>query len=147
MVVTSPLRAHPPPPPPGLSDPTPPRPSLSVLDTTILTHLSRVATLSSLTDMKTLAKEYSDRSEHVLNVSLPYESRPNATRRVDGVVSSGSGVVMVAHCVADEALQEHKVTVSSGFALNARSAREGESLIVSCAHTLNEVSKMASERG
>ncbi|PPQ98962.1 hypothetical protein CVT24_003458, partial [Panaeolus cyanescens] len=48
-------------------------------------------------------------------------------------------VVTVAHCLEDEG--EHKITISSGFALNAKrpDADDDERLILTCAHTLEEI--------
>lgn len=52
---------------------------------------------------------------------------------------SGGGVVMVAHAVQRRG--EFKITLSSGFVLNVQGSTSGskEVLVVSCAHTLEEV--------
>lgn len=49
------------------------------------------------------------------------------------------GVVMVAHVVQRRG--EFKITLSSGFALNVQGSTSGSKgvLVVSCAHTLEEV--------
>ncbi|KAE9410832.1 hypothetical protein BT96DRAFT_912272 [Gymnopus androsaceus JB14] len=82
---------------------------------------------------------YTSNSGHVLGVSLLYESRPSATRKVnrESTSANNTDVLLVAHCVQDG--DEHKVTVASGFALEAPSQREGESLILTCAHTFEEI--------
>ena len=79
------------------------------------------------------------RSGKVLDASLPYESRPNAERKVK-FDEAEQNVVMVAHAI--RAGDRHKVSVSSGFALNVPSkAADGEtqSVVLTCAHTFQEV--------
>ena len=90
------------------------------------------------TSLSDIIGHYIDQTGNVLNVSLPYESRPSKQRRVmfEGNIS-GKEVVTVAHCVRDR--DKHKIGLSSGFALNAPAPREGETLIVTCGHTLEEV--------
>lgn len=107
----------------------------SLLDRRILA----AAASAKSTTLSDLARSYMSNSGHVLDVSLLYESRPSAGRRVNRESSSVNSpdVLLVAHCIQDGG--EHKVTVSSGFALEAPAPREGESLIVSCAHTFEEV--------
>ncbi len=86
-----------------------------------------------------LVDQYVDKSSKVLDVSLPYESRPTSSRRVT-FDDTDDGVFMVSHALRHES--EHRVTVCSGFALNISQASEmgDNALIVSCAHTLEEVS-------
>ncbi|KAI8995296.1 hypothetical protein BD414DRAFT_410874 [Trametes punicea] len=96
------------------------------------------------------------RAGHVMDSALPYESRPNAERRVqfsDAAVkppstsTSGSAdlssadgaLVMVAHAVQDSEGKGQKVTYSSGFAVHAPGTPEGEAVLVTCAHTLEEI--------
>ena len=75
---------------------------------------------------------------------MKYESRPGPERRVrfgeEGQTVENQ-VVMIAHAL--QSRSEHKVTLSSGFALNVQSegSGEGETFFVSCAHTLEEVSE------
>jgi hypothetical protein len=45
---------------------------------------------------------------------------------------------LIAHCVSDG--PENKITLASGFALDAPSLHQDETLILTCAHTLEEVS-------
>jgi hypothetical protein len=136
-----PLRAAPPPPPPS-----PPKSEApSVLDQHLLSRLASSAPSSSAIDVISLARQYSERARQIINVSLPYESRPNADRRVN-INSAGpdGGMLMIAHCILDELTQEHKIALSSGFALNALAPHTGESLILSCAHTVEEVGRTVS---
>lgn len=103
------------------------------------------STPASLTD---LVEEYMKRAGNVLDASLPYESRPDVARRVqfskdaqthaDASTADGA-LVMVAHAVHDRT-GKHKVAYSSGFAVHAPGIPEGQSVFVTCAHTLEEVS-------
>lgn len=81
-----------------------------------------------------LVTEFDRHSRAVLPHELPYESRPSASRRIS-FSSKANYVFLVAH-VAENGLDFH-VSVSSGFALNV-SPTSGP-LIVTCAHTLEEV--------
>jgi hypothetical protein len=127
---------HPHPPP----IPTPPKgpdanlPPLSVLDSRILKALA----IQPQTSLSDIIGHYVDQTGNILNVSLPYESRPSEDRRVsfEGNASSKE-IITVAHCAKDG--DKHKIALSSGFSLNAPAPREGETLIVTCAHTLEEV--------
>lgn len=104
------------------------------IDTQILKALE-VQPQTSLSD---IIGHYIDQTGNVLNVSLPYESRPPKDRRVtfeDGI--SSKEIVTVAHCVKDG--ERHKITLSSGFVVNAPAPRERETLIVTCGHTLEEI--------
>lgn len=90
------------------------------------------------TPLLDIIKQYIDTSGTVLDVSLPYESRPSESRRPRLATGADScrNVVTVAHCV--RLGPEHKITLSSGFALNVEGHKQGETLIVTCAHTLEE---------
>ncbi|RPD81810.1 hypothetical protein L226DRAFT_541444 [Lentinus tigrinus ALCF2SS1-7] len=88
------------------------------------------------------------RAGHVLGASLSYESRPNEERRVQfspdaananvEVSTADEGLFMVAHAVQDRT-GKHKITYSSGFAVHAPGAPEGQTVLVTCAHTLEEI--------
>ncbi|KAJ3998448.1 hypothetical protein F5050DRAFT_1544675, partial [Lentinula boryana] len=106
----------------------------SSLDRRIL----KVASCSESPSLSELVHSYLSNSRHILNSSLLYESSPSALRKVNRGPSTANSpdVLLIAHCIQDE--DEHKITVASGFALEAPSQREGESLILSCAHTLEE---------
>ena len=86
-----------------------------------------------------LSRQFNTNAGRVLDVSLPYESTPPASRRLAfGKTGSGEthqGIVMVAHCMGpkdDLDPQRSKVKLSSGFVI-------GDGLIVTCAHTFEEV--------
>lgn len=85
-------------------------------------------------DLYHLVTEFDRRSGAVLPHELPYESRPSASRRIS-FSSKANDVFLVAH-VAENDLDFH-VSISSGFALNV--GLTSEPLIVTCAHTLEEV--------
>ena len=89
-----------------------------------------------------ILKQYLSTAATVLDVVLPYEATPTEDRRprITDAAASCRNVVAVAHCVRDGL--DHKVTLASGFALNVRENGEGahETLIVTCAHSLEEVS-------
>lgn len=76
----------------------------------------------------------------MLGASLPYESRPAPERRVpfNAEEDTEASVAMVVH-VAENGT-EHKITYCSGFALSAPKLAGGQTLYVTCAHTLEEVS-------
>lgn len=86
-----------------------------------------------------LIQEYDANEGHVIQHTLPYESRPGNDRRVVFDQRDSSAVVMIAHAIQHE--DQHKVAVCSGFALNVPSSQGGEnrSVIVTCAHTVEEV--------
>lgn len=122
---------HPPPTPRG---PDAKAPLLSFLDSQILKALA----IQPQTSLSDIIGHYVDQTGNVLNVSLPYESRPSENRRVsfEGNASSKE-IITVAHCAKDG--DKHKIALSSGFSLNVPAPTEGETLIVTCAHTLEEV--------
>ncbi|KAK7064431.1 hypothetical protein R3P38DRAFT_2824474 [Favolaschia claudopus] len=86
--------------------------------------------------MQTLIKQYTERSGHILACSLPYESRPPPQRRVS--FDSRDSVVLIAHCARNRA-GHHSVTVSSGFPLAVPGHPDEGPLILTCAHTLEEI--------
>ncbi len=107
-------------------------------------HASQKAV--SPTSLTELVEQYLKRAGRVLGASLPYESRPSVERRAqftqgaETETSSADGaLVMVAHAVHDRT-GKHKVAYSSGFAVHAPGLPEGETVYVTCAHTLEEVS-------
>ncbi|TFK31006.1 hypothetical protein BDQ12DRAFT_701669 [Crucibulum laeve] len=107
---------------------------LSLLDKTILTALSKNGNNRN-PSLKRLLSETIENAGVVLDVSLPYESRPSEARRPKFALSNEKSkandpndILLVAHTMQDGS--DHKVMVSSGFALNAPSPREGESLIL-----------------
>jgi len=87
-----------------------------------------------------LSHEFNANAHRVLDTSLPYESTPPLSRRLTfdnaGSSKTNQGIVLVAHCMTpkdDSSPQKSKVKLSSGFVI-------GGGLIVTCAHTFEEVS-------
>lgn len=88
----------------------------------------------------------------VLDASLPYESRPGAARRAAFDASSGTGttgggastadgaLAVVAHAVHDRT-GKHRVAYSSAFAIAVPGVPKERAVYVTCAHTLEEVSR------
>lgn len=106
----------------------------SVLDGLILSELRKGRGV----ELPAIVQNYEDHAGKVLGISLPYESRPDVTRKVP--FDSSDGVVMVAHAMQHEDV--HKVTLCSGFAVNvAASGGQDETVILTCAHTLEEVNE------
>ncbi len=107
----------------------------SALDALILSelHVSHGASLPAI------VQDYDDHAGHALETFLPYESRPNLTRRV--TFEDSDGVVMVAHAIQHS--DAHKVALCTGFALNVASEGgdkdAGNTVVLSCAHTVEEV--------
>lgn len=85
--------------------------------------------------LPTLIHQYNSQSGKILDAYLPYESTPVTSRRVD-FDSSDDGVVLVVHVIDDGT--EQKISICSGFAIDPRGSVTG-SVVVSCAHTLDEV--------
>lgn len=118
---------------------SPARPgSTADLDSNLLTALRwSVQKGENLGD---LSREFNANRGRVLGIHLPYESTPPLSRRPTFVKSGSSrgnqGVVMVAHCMSSRDhldLQKARVKLSSGFVI-------GDGLVVTCAHTFEEVS-------
>lgn len=116
-----------------LCNPEPPSPCLSALDGNLLSALD---TSRNHAPLSSIIHQYITQSGNILGVPLPYESRPTECRRPT-LTQVHSGLVLVAHCVKDGS--ENKITLSSGFALEAPSPAKDETLILTCAHTLEEV--------
>lgn len=85
-------------------------------------------------DLYHLIAEYDRHSGVVLSHELPYESRPSASRRIN-FSTEANDVFLVAH-VAENGLDSN-ISVSSAFVLNVGLVTGP--LIVTCAHTLEEV--------
>ncbi|TCD67534.1 hypothetical protein EIP91_012288 [Steccherinum ochraceum] len=129
----------------GSSEPQPqaqnPLVPTSILNRHILSALSIAGPSLKGSSLPVLIEQYKERHGRVLGESLQYESRPGEGRKVrfDQGVEGGEGengeVVMIAHALRHRG--EFKVTVCSGFALNAQGSEEA--LVVSCAHTFEEI--------
>ncbi|KAI0361826.1 hypothetical protein OH77DRAFT_1418085 [Trametes cingulata] len=162
----SPPNPPPPPPPPAsasASSPGQAHPPPKPFDAHVLSELRKAASSGSgsattgrPTPLTTLVDQYMKRAGHVLESSLPYESQPGAERRaafssvavaqsakageVRADVSSADGaLVMVAHAVQERKGGAQKVAYSSGFVVHAPGTPEGEAVVVTCAHTLEEI--------
>ncbi|KAL0950901.1 hypothetical protein HGRIS_007660 [Hohenbuehelia grisea] len=116
--------------------PTPTAADISLIDTCIVSELTSSTDEQRGANLPTLVDQYENRRGVVLNTHLPYESRPSAERRV-AFNSPEANVALIAHCAHDGTA--HKLTLSSGFRLSAPSLSSGESVFVTCAHTLEEI--------
>ncbi|KAI6045141.1 hypothetical protein EDC04DRAFT_3055166 [Pisolithus marmoratus] len=89
-------------------------------------------------------REYERCSATVLQCQLPIEHVPCPTRKVD-VSSPDSGPVLIVHAL-DCGQAGVKTTVGSGFAIQPRSGLSDEDtmMVLTCAHTLDEIVQMAS---
>lgn len=138
-----PKRPVPPPPHP----PSPP--SSKALDSvrwvpdTSPLHDSIISSISpESASLHTLIDQYVEHSGNVLDISLPYESRPNTQRRTNFEDINNSSVVMIAHAVQHKTL--HKVVFCSGFAVDvSQSSHSNENLIITCAHTMEDVRRIS----
>jgi hypothetical protein len=108
---------------------SPPRP----LDRFILEALASTPS-ERRTALPQLIQQYLDRSENVLDAQLPYEPHPSPSRRVSFSADTASDIYLIAHVVREN--DRNKITVSSGFAVHTSN---GQSILVTCAHTLEEV--------
>lgn len=120
--------------------PRPPIPAVeqeSSMERQILAALSQADPTRSWPNLPELFEQYINHSGNVLDSSLPYEPSPAVDRKTnfDATVEE-SAVSMIAHCahVGDK----HRFTFSSGFGLEGSGHRQGESLVLTCAHTLEE---------
>jgi hypothetical protein len=115
--------------------PTSPQPQ--PLDRFILETLASTPS-ARRTALPQLIQQYLDRSANVLDAQLPYEPRPSPSRRVAFSTDRRSDVYLIAHVVRES--DRSKITVSSGFTLETS---DGQSILVTCAHTLEEVRRPA----
>ncbi|KAH9964437.1 hypothetical protein BC827DRAFT_1127620 [Russula dissimulans] len=120
------ILAKPPNPPPLTSAPRP-------LDRFILETLASTPSAGG-TALPQLVQQYLDRSGNVLDAQLPYESHPSPSRRISFSTDQGGCVHLIAHVVREG--DRNKITVSSGFAVDTS---DGESILVTCAHVLEEI--------
>jgi hypothetical protein len=121
--------AKPPVPPAHVSNPRP-------IDHFILENLANTHS-AGRTALPQLIEQYLDRSGHVLDAQLPHEPRPSPSRRVSFSTDEEGVVHLIAHVVREN--DRSKITVSSGFTLETS---DGQSVLVSCAHTLEEVCRL-----
>ena len=126
--------------------------AIKSFDTHVLSELQKPAQpeAPSIT-LPDVIEQYMRRAGRVLDTSLPYESRPGAARRATftppeaatAASTADGALALVAHAVLDRT-GKHRVAYSSGFALDVPGLRAGESVYVTCAHTLEEVSLLRS---
>ncbi|KAH8998737.1 hypothetical protein EDB86DRAFT_3063950 [Lactarius hatsudake] len=105
----------------------------SALDRFVLGALSATPSVDR-PDLPQLIRQYLTHSGKVLGTQLAYESRPSSSRRVSFSDKNNRDIHLVAH-VAREGDRKN-ITLSSGFAIDAS---DGQSIIVTCAHTLEEI--------
>jgi hypothetical protein len=88
-----------------------------------------------MTSLTELLDQSNARSEHMLDMTLPYESRPDVARRVH-FAGLHTGLVAVGNVIED---QDGHINVfsSSGFCISTPGTPR--QTIVTCAHTLFEV--------
>jgi len=103
------------------------------LDTQVLHELH---SQPSATSFAQLLDDYDTNGHAVLNTFLKYEPTPGVSRRID-FENEASGVVGLSHVI--DAGEEHKIAFCSGFMVHAE-GYPSEKVVVSCAHTLEEVS-------
>lgn len=138
-------------PPPLNDDAPPPAAAPSALDALVLSQLRT----ASAPGLPALIQDYEQNEGFVLEPSLPYESRPTQDRRVSfersaTEIALDNGVVMVAH--AFQHRDRHKVAICSGFVLNvpsvvgATDGAQGDTVVATCAHTLEEVNHPSRSR-
>ncbi|KAH7344415.1 hypothetical protein B0J17DRAFT_558985, partial [Rhizoctonia solani] len=87
--------------------------------------------------------EYRSHAGRVLNVQLPYESRPDSQRRIKPLSDKDDGIVLVAHLAVTKQ-GRCRVSLSSGFALNFDAEGGGEQCVATCCHSLEEITRTVS---
>ncbi|WVF71776.1 hypothetical protein IAT40_006584 [Kwoniella sp. CBS 6097] len=94
---------------------------------------------------KIMRDDHHDRSGHILPYVLPYEAYPDTARRADICVPSGTtgapggGTLLVVHMVIDSG-GACDFVVSSGFVIEPDGLAEDEQIVVTCSHTLDQIS-------
>ena len=114
-----------------------------------LNRLVRAIPRGRAASVQDLYSQYQNEAGLVIDRVVPYEERPASAKRADCVSKSsagtcGDGTVLVVHGQLDESgSQLLKTTVCSGFVVNASisDSKQGDT-VVTCAHTLEEVSSI-----
>ncbi|PIL32150.1 hypothetical protein GSI_06856 [Ganoderma sinense ZZ0214-1] len=127
------------------SPPTQPPPPARPYDALVLAELAKDGASKS-PSLAVLVEQYMKRAGHVLDVSLPYESRPSAQRRIHfttdangvEVSSADDALAIIAHAAHDRS-GRHKVTYSMSFAVAPPGLPEEQIALLTCAHTLEEI--------
>ncbi|KAH8835397.1 hypothetical protein DL96DRAFT_1702383 [Flagelloscypha sp. PMI_526] len=102
----------------------------------ILNHLKTHSSSSS--NSASMLEEFSVNASRVLPFSLPYESVPSHTRKIDPSLQR-SNLLMIVHALWEETTNHFKVTSSTGFRINANLPKSNDQLVLTCAHTLEEI--------
>lgn len=118
-----------------------------------LEDVSKVVAKQRSASLYDLYQQYLNEAGNVIDRVVPYEERPHPTKRADVTqddlaISSdyeGDGLVLVVHAQLDSTLSRlEKTTVCSGFIVDASVNRQNQGdTIVTCAHTLEEVSHLS----
>ncbi|WVQ99115.1 hypothetical protein IAU59_006247 [Kwoniella sp. CBS 9459] len=92
-----------------------------------------------------LHNDHHDRSGLVLPFVLPYEAYPEPQRRADtsrieGLPDLGDGKLTVVHMVIGEDKRTTDFAVCSGFVINPTGFGNSEQVVVTCSHTLDQIS-------
>lgn len=118
-----------------------------------LEDVSKVLSRRRSTSVQDLYQQYLHEAGNVIDRVVPYDERPLAIKRADATHTNlaqsgdyeGDGLVLVVHAQLDATLSHlEKTTVCSGFVLDAsvNHQQQGDT-IVTCAHTLEEVSQLS----
>lgn len=95
-----------------------------------------------LVDLNKLINEASFKSYFELGCELPYESTPDKHRFIDTSKSPTDEILIIAHIIKpnyNSDLLDFRINTCGGFAI-AADGNDNDPLIVSCTHTLNDVS-------
>lgn len=109
----------------------------STLDRFVLDALSATPSVQR-PDLSHLIRQYLTHSGKVLGTQLAYEPRPSSSRRISFSDNNSCNIHLIAHVVCEG--DRNKITLSSGFAVDSS---DGQSILVTCAHTLEEVRHMS----
>ncbi|KAF8529482.1 hypothetical protein JB92DRAFT_3106703 [Gautieria morchelliformis] len=107
-----------------------------ILDSHALTTVRSMA-VEGRASLSQLLQQYRSVARAVLDTTLAYEPSPQLARRID-FDADDTGVVLLTHVM--DIGEDHKVTFCSGFAVQAHEGSRS-SIIVSCAHTLEEMQR------
>jgi hypothetical protein len=109
----------------------------STLDRFVLDALSATPSVQR-PDLSHLIRQYLTHSGKVLGTQLAYEPRPSSSRRISFSDNNSCDIHLIAHVACEG--DRNKITLSSGFAVDSS---DGQSILVTCAHTLEEVRRMS----
>lgn len=114
-----------------------------------LEQISKIIYHGRLTSVKDLYQQYLDEAGNVIDRVVPYEETPLPKKRADlsqDVIANdtdheGDGLVLVVHAHLDASMSHfEKTAVCSGFVVDASVSHQDQGdLVITCAHTLDEV--------